>query len=265
MEKAQELLYIWLKEVGEVSYERIKQTCIYLNTRFGYSLEKPTHHFFYPLLYSGVVEFSGNGKFCVTPECVISKDKNNHILINSEIIDNSLCKVGIGIQISKSVEMLTYKNRYDFCLESILTQFPTVRSCVLAYPEIYNMKASDFENSKGVSKKKKDSQRYYFLDSQNGKYYSIPHQSLNPDAINISTCYGRIVDSEHNGIYNAASKQFRMYICRMPILLYRLLMIESLFYGKLPYHDNDYYVFNNISRKAYIELNRVLCNSIKTN
>ncbi len=265
MEKAQELLYIWLKEVGEVSYERIKQTCIYLNTKFGYSLEKPTHHFFYPLLYYGVVEFSGNGKFCITPECVTSKGKNNHIIINSEKNDSSLVIACIGIQISKSDDMLCRENRYNFSLESILTQIPTIESCVLTYQQINNVKPSDFVHSNGVSKKKNDSQRCYFIDSQKGIYYAIPHQSINPDAINIATCYGRVVDSEHNGIYDTTTKRLKMRTYRMPILLYRLLMIESLFCGEMPYIDNGYYVFSNISRKAYIELNRVLCNSIKTN
>lgn len=265
MKEAQKLLYIWLKEVGEISYERIKQSCIYLNTKFEYSLEKPIHHLFYPLLYDGIVEFSGNGKFCVTPECIISKGKTNHIVINSEITNSSFCTTNIGIQTSKCSELMSHKNRYDFNLESILKQIPTVESCVLAYQEVYNIIISEFVNSNGVSKKNNDSQRHYFIDLQKGKFYLIPHQSMNPDAINIATCYERIIDSRDNGIYNISSKELRFRIYRMPILLYRALMIESLFSGKMPYIDNGYYVFNNISKKAYLELNRVLCDSIKTN
>lgn len=265
MKEAQKLLYIWLKEVGEISYERIKQSCIYLNTKFEYSLEKPIHYLFYPLLYDGIVEFSGNGKFCVTPECIISKGKTNHIMVNSRITDSSLCATSIGIQTSKRAELMSHKNRYDFNLESILKQIPTVESCVLAYQEVYNIKVSEFVNTNGVSKKNNNSQRHYFIDLQKGKCYLIPHQSMNPDAINIATCYERIINSINNGIYNISSKELRFRVYRMPILLYRALMIESLFYGKMPYIDNGYYVFNNISRKAYLELNRVLCNSIKTN
>lgn len=265
MKEAQKQLYIWLKEVGEVSYERIKQSCAYLNAKFGYSLEKPTHHLFYPLLYDGIVEFSGNGKFCITPECVISKGKTNHIVVNSENTDCSLFSTSIGIQASKSTELMSHKNRYDFNLESILKQIPTVESCVLAYQEVYNIKVSEFVNSNGVSRKNNDSQRHYFIDMQKGKCFVIPHQSMNPDAINIATCYERIIDSMDNGIYNIASKELRFRVRRMPILLYRVLMIECLFCGKIPYVDNGYYVFNNISRKAYFELNRILCNSIKIN
>lgn len=265
MKEAQQQLYIWLKEVGEVSYERIKQSCIYLNAKFEYSLEKPTHHLFYPLLYDGVVEFSCNGKFCITPECVISKGKTNHILVNSEITDSSLCITNIGIHSSRNAELMYHKNRYDFNLESILKQIPTVESCVLAYPEVYNIKVSEFVNSNGVSKKNNDSQRYYFIDMQRGKCFVIPHQSMNPDAINIATCYERIIESMDNGIYNITNKELRFRVRRMPILLYRALMLESLFCGKMPYIEKEYFVFNNISRKAYFELNRILCNSIKTN
>lgn len=264
MKKAQELLYIWLKEVGEVSYERIKQTCIYLNAKFDYPFEKPIHQFFYPLLYNGVIEFSGNGRFCITPECVITKDKNKHIAINHKVFDNSLCMFDIGIHTSKSIETLSHKNRYDFNLESILTQMPTIESCVLSYPEIYNVKISDFVTSSGVSKKKNDSQRYYFLCPQNGKCYVIPHQSTNPDALNIAMCYGRVVNAEHNGIYNTCRKELRLNIYYTPILIYRALMIESLFYGIMPYIDNGFYVFNNINRKAYSEINRIFCQSIKS-
>lgn len=265
MEKAQELLYIWLKEVGEVSYERINQTCIYLNTKFGCCLDKPIYQIFYPLLYNGVVDISGNGKFCVTPECVISKGENNHIIINSKINEFSLCSGGVGIQVSKSNEISYYRNRYEFNLELVLMKMPTIESCVLSYQEVYNVKISDFFKTKGLSKKKTDSQRWYFLNPQNEKYYVIPHQSINPDAINIATCYGRIIDSVCNGIYDMTSKELRMDMYHIPILIYRVLMIESLFYGKRPYLDNGYYVFNNISRKACLELNRIFCKSIKTN
>lgn len=263
MENAQRLLYIWIKEAGEVSYELVNKACSYLDVKFNFSFEKPTLNLFYPLLYNGVIDFSGNGKFCVTPKCIITKSKNKHIIVNSEIIDSSSCMVSVGIQVSESVELITCENRYNFNLEFILTQMPTVESCILTFQEIYNVKASDFIKNKGVSKKKNDSHRYYFLDPKRKKCYTIPHQSINPDAINIAACYERILDSEYNGVYDTTCKQLKLKVYRIPILIYRVLMIESLFSGKMPYIDNGCYVFSNISNKAYLELNRVLCKSIK--
>ncbi len=67
----------------------------------------------------------------------------------------------------------------------------------------------------------------------------------------------------HNGIYDIASKELKINMYHMPILIYRALMIESLFFGAMPYIDNGYYVFNNISKTAYFELNRIFCKSIK--
>ena len=140
---------------------------------------------------------------------------------------------------------------------------PSIESCVLSYQEIYDTKTDDFENAQGVSKKRNDNQRWYFLDPKDKKRYLIPHQSINPDAINIATCYGRVIDSMHNGIYDIASKELKINMYHMPILIYRALMIESLFFGAMPYIDNGYYVFNNISKTAYFELNRIFCKSIK--
>lgn len=263
MDKVQELIYIWLREVGEVNYDRIKQACNYLNNKHALSFEKPIHNLFYPLLYSGVVEFSRHGKFCIAPECVISKGGEIHIVVNPRIVDNSLEANAIGIYTSNQPDVFATATRYQFNLESILTKIPSVDSCVLSYQQIHDVRLCDFEQREGVSRKKSDSRRWYFIDSTHDQCYSIPDQSINPDAINIATCYTRIITSLHNGIYNSVSRELKMNKYHMPILVYRVLMIESLFGGTMPYIDNEYYVFKNISRKAFSELNRIFCQSIK--
>lgn len=265
MERAQELLYTWFKEVDEVRYERIKQMCEYLNIKFGLVLGKPIYDIFYPLLYTGVVEFAGDGKFHIAPECCISKTNNLHILLNSNVVENSEQISVVGIQICKNSETHNCQNRYHFNLESILGNIPSIENCVLSFQEIYNASIVNFENSQGVSRKKNDSSRWYFIDSMRNRYYIIPHQSANPDALNIAFCYDRFIRQDCNGIYNFNHKELKMNMYHMPILIYRALMIESVFGGSMPYTDNGYYVFKNISRRAYFELNRIFCKSIKAN
>lgn len=265
MQRAQELLYLWIKKIGEVRYGRIKQSCEYLNLKLNLSLEKPVHDIFYPLFYNGVIEFIGDGKFHIAPECVISKNNNLNILVNSPIFDDLRQMDCIGIQMCNNIDNLFFSNRYNFNLESILVKVPSIQQCVMSYQEVYDIKIEDFVSTQGVSRKKNENSRWYFINYERGKVYTIPHQADNPDALNVAICYDRVVKQDKNGVYNSNLKELKMNIYHMPILIYRALMIESLFSGTMPYIENEYYIFKNISKRAYFELNRIFCKSIKNN
>ncbi len=263
MQKAQELLYLWINEIGNVRYERIKQTCDYLNIKLNLDLGKPIHHIFYPLLYSGVVEFVGNGQFYTAPECIISKHINSYILLNPSVTDGLQQTSIIGIYLYEGTDRFNGLNGYNFNLASVLENIPSIDHCVSSYQRIDNIKIADFENIKGLSRKKSDTIKRYFIDCEHNTCYAVPHQSINPDSLNIAYCYDRVIKQESNGTYSISKKELRIPIFHVPILIYRALMIESLFVGAMPYIENSYYVFKNISRRAYIELNRIFCNSIK--
>ncbi|MBF0649269.1 hypothetical protein IR083_10595 [Dysgonomonas sp. GY75] len=266
MQNAQELLYLWFKEVGDVRYERIKQTCDYLNLKLELDLEKPIYNIFYPLLYSGTVEFAGNSRYHMAPECIISKHRDSLVVLNPVLTDGLQQTSYIGIYLHKDIDRFNGPNRFNFNLESILGNMPSIDHCVLSMQEVYDIRRDDFEHYIGVvSRKINDTKKWYFIDCEHNKCYAIPHHSINPDALNIAYSYDRVVKQENNGIYDVKNKELRVPIFHMPIIIYRALMIESLFAESMPYIDNGYYVFKNVNRRAYTELNRIFCESIKTN
>lgn len=266
MQNAQELLYKWLKEVGDVRYERIKQTCDYLNFKLELDLEKPIYNIFYPLLYSGTVEFAGNSRYHMAPECIISKHRDSQVVLNPVLTDGLQQTSYIGIYLHKNIDRFNSLNRFNFNLESILGNMPSVDHCVLSMQEVYDIRRDDFEHNIGVvSRKINDHTKWYFIDCEQKKCFAIPHHSINPDALNIAYCYDRVIKRQNNGTYDFRNKELRMPIFHIPLLVYRALMIESLFVDSILHIENGYYVFKNVNRRAYTELNRIFCESIKTN
>lgn len=254
MERAQKLLYQWLIERGRVRYERIKDICEYLNILCDLGLQKPINNIFYPLLYSGIVEFIGDSRYHITPTCAISNNKRT-ITVNPLLPETLERTSYIGLYRGEC----ECTNSYQFNLNSILAAFPSIEQYIHSLQSTFSWRTSDFTNNIGVVQKRDDSLNQYFIEGK--KCYSIPHQSVNPDAINIAYCYGRIMNG--NGEYDAITKILRLKKFRIPIMIYRVLLVETLLNGSEVSIENEYYVFNHIDRKSYIELSRIFCKSIK--
>ena len=264
MREAQELFYSWLKEVEDVRYERIKQICNYLNHKLALNLEKPTYCIFYPLLYSGVIEFAGNSRYQITPKCIISKNKKKNIVVSPSTLEELQETHFVGIYIQEDITNSYFSGSYHFNLITILKNTPTIFQCLSSYPLIYNSREKELNDNLGLNYSAENNfKRWYFVDSKQKKCYDIPHHSTNPDALNIAYCYDRVIKQESNGYYDTKSKRLKMNRYNIPILIYRLLMVESLLAGSAPLIDNDYYIFENIDRRSYSELNRIFCKSIR--
>ncbi len=256
MKRAQELLYQWLIERGSVRYEQIKYICDYLNLLCDIGLEKPINRIFYPLIYNGIVDSVGGNSYHVTPTCIIYNNKRS-IIVNP-LQSNNLEKTShIGIYRGQ----YECANSYEFNLNSILSRFPTIGQYIHSMECSLYLSTSDFTKKSGVVQRSEDSLKRYFLEEN--KCYSLPHQSVNPDAINIAHCYERVVNSNHNGEYDDLHNILKIKYLRFPIMIFRLLLIESLLNGSEISKENGYYVINHIDRKTYHELNRIFCNSIK--
>lgn len=254
MERAQKLLYQWLTERGRVRYERIKDICEYLNILCDLGLQKPINNIFYPLLYSGIVEFIGDSRYHITPTCAISNNKKT-IIVNPLLLEALERTSYIGLYRGEC----ECTNSYQFNLNSILAAFPTIEQYIHSLQSTFSWRTSDFTNNIGVVQKIDDSFNQYFIEGK--KCYSIPHQFVNPDAINIAYCYERVKNG--NGVYDARTKTLRLKKFRIPIMIYRVLLVETLLNDSEVFIENDYYVFNHIDRKAYVELSRIFCKSIK--
>ena len=261
MRNEQELLHLWMSHVGGVRYERIKEVCEYLNIRYALGLEKSTHKIFYPLLYSGVIDFATDGKYQITPMCVISKPKSVAIISNPVDKDGLAETSFVGIYTTSKDKFDDNEQVYNFNLVSILTVFPTVKNIVENFEHLYDYNPKEFSSGFGLKKRTTDNLLSYFIDI-NDKCYRVPHQSNNPDSYNIAYCYDRIVRNISNGIYNPTTKTVKLRLPHIPMLIFRTLMLESLFNDKEPLVEGGYYTFYNINQKAYKELNRIFCNTI---
>lgn len=264
MKEAQELLYRWFKEVEDVRYERIKQICNYLNIKLALNLEKPINNIFYPLLYGGVIEFIGNSRYQITPKCVISKSMNIYIVVNPCTLEQLQETHIVGVYTINDTINSYSLDSYHFNLHTILKNMPTISQCLSSYPLIYD-RGKGLNDNIGLNySNENDCKRWYFVDSKQNKCYSIPHLSINPDALNIAYCYDKIIKLENNGYYDTIRKVLKIRKNNIPILIYRLLTIESILTNSTFHIDYDYYIFENIDKKSFIELNRIFCKSIKT-
>lgn len=264
MKDIQELLYLWMSQVGCVRYERIKEVCEYLNTKYALGLEKPMHNIFYPLLYSGVVDFANDGRYQITPMCVISRSKRNTIISNPIDKDGLMETSFVGIYTTSNNEFDDGGQLYNFSAEAILKEFPSVKDVVVNFELQSDYTPSEFSFGIGLKKKTSDSIFSYFIDTNN-RCYKVPHQSSNPDAYNIACYYNRVTKGEINGVYNSTLKSLKLKLPHIPMLIYRVLMLESLFNDKEPFIKDGYYIFCDISQNVYKELNRIFCETIANN
>ncbi len=268
MHNAQQLLYSWFAMCGNIRYERIKEKCDYLNIQLSLCLDKPISHIFYPLLYSGVVDFSHIGKYRITPPCTIINQQRNRSVISNPLHTESLSKtsfVGIYVRDGRVDEIQTEQS-YRFSAKKILSNYPSVDKCVKSSMETYGINFSELSftgnKSKGLAVRNGNGLLSYFADLSNRKCYTLTHPSENPDSINIATYYDRVINCISNGLYKQKKQILLLKRSGFPIMVYRVLLLETLLSGSEPSSCEKYFEFQNISKDIIKELNRIFCNTI---
>lgn len=169
---------------------------------------------------------------------------------------------------SKEVPHIDFKKIYRFNAVSILKHFPTVKDIVskfepLPLNDFSSLKFDNREIKFGVAQKEDWNLKYYFVYPETRRVVAVPYWNVNPDGINVAYCYSRSIDGRGNGKYSLKDK--RMYITsyRFPILLYRILLLESLLEGNTPFFEQGLYIFPNINLNIANQINRILNNSIQ--
>jgi hypothetical protein len=264
MRNIQELLHLWMTQVGCVRYEQIKDVCEYLNIKYALGLERPMHKIFYPLLYSGVVDLVNDGRYQITPMCIILRSKQKTIVSNPVDKDKLIQTSFVGIYTTNNNQFANSEQSYSFNAEAILKEFPTIKDVVGDFELKHDYNPSEFSSGIGLQKKTSNSIFSYFIDT-NSRCYKVPLNSSNPDAYNIAYCYDRVIAGISNGEYNSAIKSLKLKLPHIPILIYRVLMLESLFNEREPLVEAGSYTFYNVNQKLHKELNRIFCGTITSN
>ncbi len=270
LRKAQEALFTWMCIQNTVRYDTIKKYCDYLNIQYDLKIEEhPAWQIFLPIFMAGNVDLCGEGIFKATEPIAVSK-KGKYIYTNlfNQPSKNNTVFPFIYTSSEKNLPSFHYARKYELRTLNVLKKFPKVEDIVndftpLALNDFSNLTFDNDRCQYGVAKNQETNLSYYFIYPNTRRVVSIPFWRNSPDSINIAFCYGRALDGRGNGIYYNAQKTLNVTRYRFPIMLYRVLILETLLNNYSPEIGKKTYVFRGIDKKIADEVNRILNNSIK--
>ncbi len=261
IEIAQNLMLKWISIKGDVSYQIISDRCEYLSKRHGLdSYTKPISQIFYPLLYSGVIDIMSNGRYAVTPNRVIAKSKSEIQVVSNPTSQEGLTPTSfVGVYTSANSSLST---TYKLSITALLSQFPTIAEVVTGCEDVVGYNFESCQKECGIIEGGENGLKHYFVDKKNYLCYILDSTTSNPDMLNIATYYERAENNESNGTYTAQKEVLRLKRRGLPILIFRLLLLDLILNGCEPYIEDECYVFLNVNIKIIKALNRIFCNSI---
>lgn len=251
--KAQNLLLQWITTLGAVRYARIKLACDSINDRYNLELDKPTNYLFFPLFKSGVIDICGNNKYARTAKF----EWTNWVrtITNESGQDNQ--ETGItGLYFKSDFELDSLFNG-----SSVLSNVPDVEKIVKSFP-VGIIDVSQVDKTIGVVEEPNKLFNRYFIDNRKNLIVKIPSFDENPDAISFAKMYENIL-CEHFSYYDRGTEELKIYKYGIPIIIYRVLLIESLLSGKIPDEDGEFVVFFGIDKKTAKEVNRIQLKTLK--
>lgn len=268
IKKAQEALFAWICVQRKVNYQLIKKFCDYLNLQYNLLLdEHPAWKIFLSLFNAGNIDFCGHGNFKVTEPIAIMKD---NVCIYTNIFNQPIeVQTDFPFLFRKEGKVdFEFRKEYRFNAVSILKKFPAIGDVVGGFTSLAlnDFSLLDFENKStnfGIAKRVDCNFNYYFVYPDTRRIVSIPIWEESPESINISYCYARSLDKRGNGYYRLETETLYVDSFHFPVLLYRVLLLESLFKGYMPYCKNRKYIFQGIDIKIVSEVDRILNKSLK--
>lgn len=252
--KLQELFLKWISNVGRTRYALIKEVCEYLCNRYEVDITLPQYKIFYPLFQSGVIEFCGNGHYAPSPRTTLTD--GNNTLTNYSFEGASPTSV-IGLYFKKGSQ-----NANIFNGREILKKLPSVDKIVENYP-VGLIDTSQFKKEIGIVGDPEKLYTDYFRIKEKNFLVKIPSMDENPDAKNVAFMYEAFLTGNDICSYNEMQSTLSILHFGIPIVIYRVLMIECLLHEKTPKIDGIRIVFSGIRKSTAKEVNRILLNSMK--
>lgn len=219
---------------------------------------------FYPLLYSGVVDFIGKNKYAITAPVVLFNNKN-YYYINCKPSSNYSPTPFVGIVRSDVFDDALGIPPQRMDAKLTLKIFPSIKTIVDTFPKVYSDDKFIFDESswdKGLATLN-DGFARFFIIPELLTIKRVPNRETNPEAsFLIPYCYSCAMNNDYNGIYFPSTKTLLMRKFAMPIMIYRVLLLNSLANNKYPVNKGEYVIFNNVSNRMASEINRIFNNSI---
>ena len=251
--KAQNLLLQWITTLGAVRYARIKLACDSINERYKLELDKPTNYLFFPLFKSGVIDICGNNRYARTAKF----EWTNGVRTITNEPGQEFQKTGItGLYYKPGIEPASKFNG-----SSVLSNVPDVEKIVKSFP-VGIIDVSQVEKTLGVVDEPNKLYTRYFIDNSKNLIVKIPSFDENPDAISCARMFENIL-REHHSSYDTTTEKLNIYKYGIPVIIYRVLLIESLLSGRIPKEDGDFITFSGIDKKTAKEINRIQLKTLK--
>jgi len=275
----QALLLKWLKHFNVQTIEQIRVVCRSLCISNNLDEKNSVLKLLFPILKRGYVEFVGDGNFQVSQSVIIyypklsiavgvnftdeQKEKLKNLSYNEDIFGI------IRFQINSKNILQLYPtlncNYQEFTTNSTLMHFPKVKDIVNTFEECNstfdnglfynNFKWEKCQKHIGIFKASSDSHIFYFKVDK--KVFKIPLNTNNPEGWLLAECHQ--VCSERNDIfiYNRNDKMLTVKKFSLPILVERILRLNSL-YQDVIIQEKDFQIsFPNTPLSTIKELNRI--------
>lgn len=252
--KLQNLFLTWISNVGSTRYARIKDVCSYLAERYELDLPYSQYKIFYPLFQSGVVDFCGNGHYAKSPDFNIT---NGIITLTNRQTRNSIETGLTGLYLIR--DNLGEKT---FKANQVLEKIPSVDKIVEHFP-IGQLDLSLVKKKNGIIVEPKRNYIRYFYNDESNLLVKIPPMEENPDALNVAFTYESIINGRFTCSYDTEGKELKFYRYGIPIVIYRVLLIESLLSGNSIEENNRFITFKGIKKSTIKQINRILLNTLK--
>jgi len=282
------LLFNWIKYKKSVSWEQLKNGA----KRISYDKECNINHVYniiLPLLYSGLIEFIGQGKYMISPPVAFNYENSDTVIfincndfqkkcIYKNIINYNEDFFGI-IRCSKEhlhsdneiTEILPNINTISVL--SMLNNFPKItkltpyaRDGHISPKIFWNVKKYKWDDTlycdQGLCKIEKDTPAVFW--KHKGGFFSKLHAfSDNPDAQNIMKLQQASLENHVYLSYNRKAKELHIKGQYLPILLNRVLSLKYID-SELWVRNTDFnIIYHNINKKEVSQIKRILSTTIE--
>lgn len=268
IEIARGLLLKWMAcEEKKRSYESIRKNCEYLDQAYELGLGNDAiWTLFHPLFRTGVIEFAGKDCYALSPTVAIEYD--GHFIYNSPLLQKKSNRTKFtGIYRTENPEDVEGIKIIRFNAEKILKHIPSVKEVVDSYPisieDLTQVEYYHYKGAKGLTKRVKDGTVRYFCVPELLYQREVPGRSINPDAFNIAYNYSRSINDIFSGKFNSRHHILEIQSFGLPVIIERILFLESMLYGEPPENGDSYKRFFFNSNGIVKQLNRILCNTIE--
>lgn len=261
--RLQQLLYQYIDSFEYRSLQSIYDACNNLlpdqekNSSAAWTL-------FYPLLYSGVIDFIGKNRYAITEPVILFNNKK-YYYINCKPSSNYSPTPFVGIVRSDVFDKTLGLSLQRMDANRILKTLPSIKTIVDTFTNVYSDdKFVFFESSwnKGLATLNDGFARFFIIPEML-TIKRVPNRETNPEAsFRIPYCYSCAMNNENNGIYFPSTKTLLMRKFAMPIMIYRVLLLNSLANNQYPVNKGEFVIFNDVSNRMASEINRIFNDSI---